>query len=78
MSVDDASVNITEQIINQIDQHLPLKSVTIPNKFILSDPWMTKGLMKSSQNSIKLYRKCIRQNKNTDAYNKIHKIPEPI
>ena len=47
-------------IINKIS---PEKTITIPSKKVIREPWVTKGIMKSSHSLDKLYRKSLTKSK---------------
>ena len=51
-----------------IDTYLPTKTTTINPRFIIRDPWMTKGLMSSSRTSVKLYHKCMKKARDYPAF----------
>ena len=51
-----------------MDMHIPKKRVTIPARYIIRDPWMSKGLMTSSRTSTKLYHKCMNKLRTDPAY----------
>jgi len=54
-TIDDAYALFIAKVVNIIDKCAPEKTVTIPNKQIIRQPWMTKGLMMSSQMKDKLF-----------------------
>ena len=58
---------------NTIDQHAPEITKTIPYKHKIREPWVTKGLMKSSNNLDKLYKKCINKSNEHPSRNKFKK-----
>ena len=62
----------TEYLVNKIqevmDIHAPEKTVTISNKSIAHERWMTKGLLKSSKTCHKLYKKQLGKTKTEKAY----------
>ena len=63
------SYNILVTSINKsLDKHAPLKKVTIPAKYVINEPWMTKGLIKSSSTCDKLFSKVTGLNKDSDKY----------
>ena len=68
ININDACDELTEKIKDTLDLYAPLKTIKIPHKNIIRDPWMTKGLIKSSNNCSKLYRKSIKQSKTDGTY----------
>ena len=65
LDTDAAFMKFTEIINKQMDIHAPEKIITIPSKNIIREKWMTKGLLKSSQQCEKLYIKAIKNLKQT-------------
>ena len=59
LDVNNAFREITKQPNCVIIFFAPGKNVNIKSKYVVRNLWMTKGLMKSSITSNKLYRKCI-------------------
>ena len=53
---------ITDKINQSIHKHTPIKSVKISSKRIIREPWMTKGLLKSSLKLDRLHIKSLRGN----------------
>ena len=53
-----------EKIKNILDKHAPEKTKVLSARNILRAPWMTPGLLKSSQHCDKLYKQCVGCNKN--------------
>jgi hypothetical protein len=46
----------------------PIKYVTIPAKWVIKDPWITPGILKSSSTLDKLYAKCVKKSRTGPAY----------
>ena len=59
---------ISEEITSALDQFCPIKTVVIPYKKIIHEPWMTKGLLKSSISIDRLYKKSLKKDKNGIEY----------
>jgi hypothetical protein len=53
----------TSKITKLIDQYAPLKLISVPSKQIIQNPWITKGLIISSQTLDKLYKLKINKTK---------------
>ena len=53
----------TTKILNIINDISPVKTITIPAKRIIRDPWVTKGVIKSATTLDKLYRNSLRKPK---------------
>ena len=70
MDVNDASDHFTLQLTNVLDMCAPNKTIVIPSKNIVREPWMTKGLIKSSKTKLKLYASSIRKTPNDPNYKK--------
>ena len=68
ININDACDELTEKIKDTLDLYAPLKTIKIPHTNIIRDPWMTKGLIKSSNTCSKLYRKSIKQSKTDGTY----------
>jgi len=47
------------RITETLDKHAPLRKVTIPVKYVITESWMTKGLIKSSRTCDNMYSKVI-------------------
>jgi hypothetical protein len=60
--------NFTSKLNDIVHRHAPEKTVTIQPNFIIREKWMTKGLMKSSRNLNKLYRKCSKKPQTHQSY----------
>ena len=58
-SADEAYGRFMEVIQNTFDQYAPLKTIKRNSKFTKQEPWMTYGLLKSSNTLQKLYKKQI-------------------
>ncbi len=52
-----------------IDIYMPLRRTQIPANHVIRDPWMTRGLINSSVNCIRLYRNCMRKSRDDIFYN---------
>ena len=68
MTVNDACDELTEKNKTALDLYAPLQTMNIPYTNIIGDPWMSKGLIKSSNTCTKLYRKCISKSKTDKTY----------
>ena len=60
-TTDDAYNTFIQQLNNIMDVCIPKKKVVIPSRFVIRNPWMTKGLVTSSRTSTKLYHKCMKK-----------------
>ena len=69
-SLHDAYNFLVSTINTALDQHAPEKTVTIPYKHIVRQPWMTPALIKSSKTKIKLYKKCISKPRTNELHQK--------
>ena len=58
LDVNNAYVILMKKIKTILDKHAPEKTKIISVKNILRVPWMTPGLLKSSQKCDKLYKHC--------------------
>ena len=56
MNVDDAYNSFSDQLQQTIDKFAPEKSACIPYKCIIRDPWVTKGILRSSKTADKLFK----------------------
>ena len=63
LTIENAYQEFTDIINKSLNTVAPLKTVTIKPQYIIKDPWMTRGLMKSSRTSSRLYRKCINKSR---------------
>ena len=68
LDINKAFKNFTEHLNCTIASYAPEKTVKIKSKYVIRNVWMTKGLMKSSLTSNKLYRKCISKPKKHPAH----------
>ena len=59
---------LVEKITETLDIHAPEKLVTISPKYIIREPWMTSGLLKSSMTCSKMYKKVLGKNINDPKY----------
>jgi len=57
-----------QRLTESLDRHAPFKKKTIPVKYIIREPWITPGLLKSSNTCDKMYKKIIGSNKESDQY----------
>jgi len=67
-TIDDAYALFITKVFNNIDKFAPEKTVTIPNKQIIRQPWMSKGLMMSSRMKDMLFRKCTNKSRTCYLY----------
>jgi len=63
MNANDACKHLIEKIQSALNLHAPEKVIIIPAKNIINEKWMTKGLLKSSQQCERLYKKAIKLHK---------------
>ena len=63
LTIENAYQEFTDIINKSLNTVAPLKTVTIKPQNIIKDPWMTRGLIKSSRTSSRLYRKCINKSR---------------
>lgn len=68
MFVDTASEELTKQVTESLERHAPLQEVIIPAKYIKREPWVSKGILVSSQTAVKLHRNSLKKSKTDDAY----------
>ncbi len=68
LDVDESFKLFTEKVNSILDKHAPLKTKIIPSKYIIRDPWMTPGLLKSSFTLDKMYSKCVGKDKESSEY----------
>jgi len=64
MDTNLAYANFTQELTNIIDKIAPVKNITIPAFAIVREPWMSRGLIKSSLTLNKLHRKQLRKDNN--------------
>ena len=69
-TVENAYQNFIEKINRIINTVAPLKKVTIKPNNVIKDPWMTRGLMKSSRTSARLYHQCVHKSRTSTEYKK--------
>ena len=62
LNIDDAYTLMVSKIQNA------LKTIKIPYKKILRQPWMTPALLKSSQTKRIMYKKCLGKSKESQTY----------
>ncbi len=65
LNVEDSFKAFIEKVNLILDKYAPLKTKTIPSKYIIRDKWMTPGLLKSSFVLDKMYKKCIGKSKDS-------------
>ena len=53
-----------DKLNRMLDDHIPLREITIPVKKLLCEPWLTKGLQKCNKKQLKLYEKTIKGGNN--------------
>ena len=68
--MEDAYHDFISKLQSFIDKYAPIRKITIPQKLIIRDPWMTKGLIKSSSTCTKLYQTCVTKAKTNPDYEK--------
>jgi len=68
LSANEAYEQFVYKIQSLLDEHAPLKQIIIPSKRIIRDPWLTKGLIKSSLKCSKLYKNCVHISKTNNLY----------
>ena len=59
---------LMEQINDALNKNAPFKTVSIPYKNVIREPWVTKGMIRSSNNLDKLFKKCLGKDKNSRMY----------
>ncbi len=59
LSVDQCFETIQTVIKNTLEQYAPEKEITISYKHVIKEPWMTKGLFKSSRKKNQYYRQSL-------------------
>lgn len=70
MDTNLAYKNFTQEITELVDKIAPLKNITIPAFAIMREPWMSRGLVKSSQTLNRLHRKQLRKEKSHQYHTK--------
>ena len=73
MTTDEGYDYFIKQLSYALDVYAPEKTVNIPPKNIIRDPWVTSGLLKSARTRDKMYKKCIGENKSETNWNKFIK-----
>ena len=66
--INDGYDFLVSSINKSLDQFAPLKKVTIPAKYVINEPWMTKGLIKSSSTCDRLFSNVTGLQKDSDKY----------
>jgi hypothetical protein len=59
LTINEACESFQTKIHDAIDFFAPMKSITIPAKKVITQPWMTPGLLKSSRTLNRLFKKSI-------------------
>ena len=73
MDVSDGYNFLVSTIVASLDNHAPLKTVKIPSRYVITEPWMTKGLMKSSRTCDSMYSRVIGLSNTSDKFIKYKK-----
>jgi len=68
LDLNHAYKHFSDELSKIIDSNAPEKSITIPYKRVIRDPWMTKGLIKCANTLNKLHMKKIRKVKTHPDY----------
>jgi len=68
LNVDEAFNKFTKTLQASIDVHAPVKHITIPHSKILLQPWMTRGILTSSNKAQKMYIKCVKCCKSDESH----------
>ena len=68
--LDDGFQKLTDVITMNLDKHAPKKLITIKAKNIIREPWITKGILASSRNLNKLYKRSKNADKKSFVYKK--------
>lgn len=69
-SADDACDHFIHVLNTVINIHAPLKTINIPKRKIIREPWMTPALIKSSNKCLTLYKQSVGKSKTDPAYKK--------
>lgn len=59
-----------ERINDAVDRHCEIKTVSLSSRFVIREPWMTSGIMKSTKTAFKLYKACHKLKKTDPKYKK--------
>jgi hypothetical protein len=70
LNTDDSYNKFEETLSAILDYHAPEKITRVKHTHILTEPWMTKGILTSSKRIYKLYTKCIKKTKGDPIYDK--------
>lgn len=70
LTTDEATENLVETLKETMDIYAPEKKITVSNKSLTHERWMTKGLLKSSKTSQRLYKSQLGKPKNDKSYTK--------
>ena len=68
LDADDSYSFLVNEITASVEKHAPMRKVRIPARYVINEPWMTRGLIKSSRNCDRLYTKVSGLNKDSDKY----------
>jgi len=68
MNINDAHNHFISKLNEILDKVAPKKEVKLNNKFQIREKWMTKGLLRSSINKAKLYKKAINKSRDSPQY----------
>lgn len=63
LEINQAYDEFMKHFKNLIDIYAPEKTITIPARYVMREAWMTKGILASSLNCNKLYRKSLQKPK---------------
>jgi len=84
LDINQAYTNFTQEITSILDRLAPEKIIKIPASQVIRDPWMTKGLIKSSKTLSKLHKQkltkanthpnCIKYLQYRNMYNKLKRV----
>ena len=70
MTMDDAYTEFNNKLGNIIEYAAPQKAITIPSSLIIRDPWMTRGLLKSSRTLNTLHKRRLGKSKSDALHDK--------
>ena len=68
--VNDCYNTFIDKFTGILDTCVPIKTKTIPRKFVTRESWMTSGLLKSSRKCFQLYKVAVGKGKNSREYTK--------
>jgi len=88
MNSTEACSYFVEKVETVLDKYAPIKEKRLSKRNFKKEPWLTKGIIKSSHTLSKLYKKqqnktkehtlCLRYNKYRNLYNKIKRIAKQM